>query len=548
MDLKNLCTKLWAKRKYIFTALKYLYSFALIIYTYRSCRNVSYVILGEIELLCIFLISNLLVSLNRHFNWLNSLLILILNAEYTVLYFGGSYVTYVMLENINSVRDLEGRAFAYTVGVLGCIICSFFPITEVKIRKKFEFGMLGISAILEICAIICFGAKYSPTRAVYGLVEQWSMQRSLYSNAEWDGDDTLETFHNDGIIYEVSGQSAYSCNISQPNIILIFTEGLSESVVQDERNIMPNVSEYQNNSLNFVNYYNHTFATYRGIIGQLYSGHQRDDDDLNYLISLQSIMRDQGYWTTMINTEPFNKTFTSYLENMGFDEVISDKGKCDGAADSLSDKTAYEMLFDTAIAYNEQKNQPFFITIYTFGTHASLDTFSQIYGDGADRVLNRFYNADYQFGEFMNKFNNSSLPENTIVVFTADHATYADQDFLDAFPQYERACSDVDEIPFFIYSAGGPVANVDAEGRNSLDMAPTLLHYLNVNAPNYFLGNSLFYEKKKGLNLDTYFWDPTYIRCTDQDQIIEPNEDTQLIIYDAIRKYFSVSSQASLEK
>ena len=59
-----------------------------------------------------------------------------------------------------------------------------------------------------------------------------------------------------------------------PNVILIFVEGMSQHIIDDERNIAPNIREVQSKSLNFKNYYNHTFATYAGIIGQLYSGYQ----------------------------------------------------------------------------------------------------------------------------------------------------------------------------------------------------------------------------------------------------------------------------------
>ena len=92
-----------------------------------------------------------------------------------------------------------------------------------------------------------------------------------------------------------------------PDVVLIFTEGLSQNIIDDERNIMPNVRMYEDKSLNFTNYYNHTAATYRGLIGQLYSGHQYNNNDENTLISLQKIMHDNGYQTTLINTEPNNQ-------------------------------------------------------------------------------------------------------------------------------------------------------------------------------------------------------------------------------------------------
>ncbi len=572
----------------ILTLLKYVFSFVLILLAYQTTGSVRYAVLEMTELFLIFAVSNLLLAKSKKFGWLGSFFLLIFNAQCLVLFFGGSYVTYVMLENINSLRDLEGKAFIYGMGVVGVLVFSFLPAACIGINKKKVRYLLAAGAVVvEICAVWVAGAQYSPFCSVYGIYEQWDMQRSLYSNGSWMKDEALEAFLNEEIVTEAAEaatvteaaiveaevesldeqmpevsqaneeseteqvdlfadtakklQASYSCNINRPNVILIFTEGLSQNVVSDPRTIMPNVAAMEKQSLNFVNYYNHTFATYRGLIGQLYSGHQRDDSDANSLISIEDILREQGYWTAMINTEPNNSTFDAYLKSLSFDEVISDTALCDGAADAFSDRMAYEYLYDTAIRYNEEKSQPFFLVIYTFGTHASLDSVDQTFGDGSSRVLNRFYDVDYQFGQFIEKFNNSPLASDTIVVFTADHATYADQDFLAAFPDYDRPCSDADEIPFFIYSVGGPVAQVDAQGRNSLDLAPTLLQYLNMEGKNYFLGESLFYEKKKGISFDTFFYDPAYIRYTGNDCVEVPSEEQKELILDGIRKYFSVS-------
>ena len=579
----------------ILTLLKYAFSFVLILLAFQTTGSVRYATLQMTELFLIFAVSNLLLAKSKKFGWLGSFFLLIFNAQCLVLFFGGNYVTYVMLENINSLRDLEGKAFIYGIGVVGVLVFSFLPARCIwEGQRKKRYLLAAGAALAELCAVLVAGAQYSPYRAICGICEQWNMQRSLYSSDTWENDESLETFLNGGTVIEnpeeiveatetVIGteavameaevqaesdqmpeigqgneksqkeqvnlfadteeklQANYSCNINRPNVILIFTEGLSQNVVSDPRSIMPNVAAMEKKSLNFVNYYNHTFATYRGLIGQLYSGHQREDGDANRLISIEDILRDQGYWTAMINTEPNNATFDAYLKSLSFDEVISDPALCDGAVDAFSDRAAYEYLYDTAIRYNDEKNQPFFLAIYTFGTHASLDSVDQTFGDGSYRVLNRFYDMDYQFGQFIEKFSNSPLAANTIIVFTADHATYADQDFLAAFSDYERPCSDADEIPFFIYSVGGPVAQVDAQGRNSLDLAPTLLHYLNVEGQNYFLGDSLFYEKKQGISFDTFFYDPAYIRYTGNDCVEVPSDAEIEIILDGIRKYFSVS-------
>ena len=97
---------------------------------------------------------------------------------------------------------------------------------------------------------------------------------------------------------------------SKPNIVLIFTEGLSQNIIDDERNIMPNIRQFESEAVYFENYYNHTAATYRGIIGSLYSAHQFNNNDKNCLVSLQSVMKKNGYHTLFLNPEPANKDFS----------------------------------------------------------------------------------------------------------------------------------------------------------------------------------------------------------------------------------------------
>ena len=215
-----------------------------------------------------------------------------------------------------------------------------------------------------------------------------------------------------------------------PDVVLIFTEGLSQNIIDDERKIMPNVRMYEDRSLNFINYYNHTAATYRGLIGQLYSGHQYNNNDENTLISLQKIMHDNGYQTTLINTEPNNQDFTNYLKTFDFDRIVTSNN-----TDTwLRDDEAYELL-GNEVKECYENSKPDFIVIYTFGTHATFDESNVKYGDGKNGLLNRFANADYYFGEFMRNFENNEKYNDLVVVFTTDHCTYEDEDFIGRLSQ-----------------------------------------------------------------------------------------------------------------
>ena len=216
-------------------------------------------------------------------------------------------------------------------------------------------------------------------------------------------------------------------------------------------------------------------------------------------------MKEEGYHTVFINSEPNNKTFTQYLEILDFDELISEKKETyQGYSGTLSDKESYELLWDT-IEKNESIEMPYLIGIYTYGTHVSLDSIDEKYGDGKNTELNKFFDVDYQFGEFMRKFNEADFTDDTIVIFTADHCTYYDDVFKYTFPEYYRKEVFFDRIPLFIYYKGIKPREIDADGRTSVNIAPTILDYIDVSRENYFLGDSLF--RRTG---DNRFFDGVY--------------------------------------
>lgn len=442
-----------------------------------------------------------------------------------------------MLTNIDSIQGLSGHAGRYFAGAVLVIFFSVIPIREQKrIKSSALQKLLSFSLTIELIFTLLWGNMYSPLFAFYTLGEesyQWLKQQDLDTT-----EDCTAYFYRD----EIEDYRAKSTDIIQkPNVILIFTEGLSQNIVSDPRNIMPNISQLQKQSLSFFNYYNHTFATYRGIIGQLYSGYQLNNLDNNTLVSIQNIFGKNGYQTVFINTEPANKDFTEYLQKMNFDKVIGNMEDIrSGVADTYSDREAYELLYNTLA---EKDERPLFVAMYTFGTHVSFDSVDKKFGDGSDAFLNKFYNLDYQFGEFFEKFNESGFSENTILIFTTDHATYMDSDYANAMPESSRQNPMIDEIPFFIYYKGITPEIIDVQGRNSLDMAPTILDYLDINMPNYFLGDSLFSKKQNGNFYDTIFIaEGTYLE-SDGAAVVGISEEKQDMINNKLSKYFAAKTQ-----
>lgn len=519
------------------TIAKYVFSVVLICMA-GSMHGKRYMLSGGLELLIFFALSNLIVrnhiSIGRI---VNCILLFFLNIQMILLTLGGSYLSMLMLGNTDSWQDLAGNFGKYVVWIVLFLIGTFLPITEIRIRHVNSWTVLSCGLAGELIFVMALGNVYSPYYAYADLAEQKVASDKQKKAIAAMGDQSGR--FNSGEVLSYRNKPG-NLAAEKPNVILIMTEGLSQSIVEDERNLMPNVASYEGKSVNFTNYYNHTFATYRGIIGQLYSGYQNDNYDENHLVSLQSMLKDQGYHTTFINTEPNNAAFTSYLESMGFDEVTGERGlgRYANHHDYMSDREAYEALYDTA--ENQYKTgQPFLTVIYTFCTHISLGSDDAVYGDGKSNELNKFYNADVQFGDFMEKFEQSDMADNTLVVFTADHSTYTDQAWYDAFPKAQRPYSDIDRVPLFLYYRGIQPETIDAEGRNSLDLTPTILDYLDVSGHNNFLGMTLFSPPNNNNEFETVFCDPAYEVSTADGQLKELEGSQKEIFDENLQAYFA---------
>ena len=505
------------KRLYIYICLILKYLFAMlfpILAVAVHKMTWRYIVVALAEVVLIALVTNLLCHVKSWLGYLfNAPALLLMNVQFGVLYWGSTFVSAVMLANLDSVNAISGKFFIYGLTIVMVLLFSLLPVCSVPGSKKTTLA-LGIVTVILYAGIIFTGViEYSPYRAIFKLYQQMERNKqadnavveamsSMVVSGESDMEQSLE--ENEFYLDSVSDYITKPEEIPEnPNVILIFVEGMSQNIIEDPRNIMPNVSALQDNSINFTNYYNHTFATYMGLSGQLYSDYQRENYDVNPLVSVQDIFKSYGYRTTFINAEPENVEFSEYLSNFGFDELLADKSRVDGMADALSDKAAYEMLFETALEQNEGET-PFFLAMYSFGTHATLDGVYEQFAGGSNALLNRFYDLDVQIGLFLDRFYESELAENTIIVLTSDHATYQDADFVTAFPDYRREDPSLDRIPLMVSYKGVAPKSYDANGRNSLDMVPTLLDLLDMSAPNYFLGDSLFASESECF-FDTYF-------------------------------------------
>uniref|UniRef100_UPI001BD1349A sulfatase-like hydrolase/transferase n=1 Tax=Citrobacter freundii TaxID=546 RepID=UPI001BD1349A len=220
----------------------------------------------------------------------------------------------------------------------------------------------------------------------------------------------------------VWGKSSTLTAFNNPNVIVIFTEGMSASVIDKVNGkglgVTPNIDSLYKNSIVFNNYFNHTAATFRGLRGQLTSAYQYKDgvgtgqDGFfeisnetvrstfdKRLISLPEILNAHGYKTIFLSSTERNSTLNAMVKTLSFDEVYG-MGDFDFyQSDRMTDRQTFLSLTDIV---NKNKNNKFFIGVYTSGTHHGIDSPDMIYKDGKNPYYNKFFNFDYQLGLFIN--------------------------------------------------------------------------------------------------------------------------------------------------
>lgn len=313
-------------------------------------------------------------------------------------------------------------------------------------------------------------------------------------------------------------------NKARPNVIVIFTEGMSARLIGvyggTHRGLTPGIDQFAKKSMQVMNYFNHTAATYRGLQGQMQAGYPLAGGSgdtfswemkgnssklaqLNFA-SLPMILGQHGYTTRFISPHPDSVALNTMIRSLGFGEVYSPnavrselgiKFSQTIAGGSITDNTLFKALRRVVETQAGVGRPPLFVGVYNIGTHAFLDSRpgGLTYGDGSNQVLNRFHNYDRAVGHFLSWFMASPYAKNTILIFTADHATFPDKHF--------HAAEGVSTQPFFL--APIPLLihdpfhklpkRFDAHGATSVGFAPMVLQMLGIaSAPNSFLGRSIF--------------------------------------------------------
>jgi len=144
--------------------------------------------------------------------------------------------------------------------------------------------------------------------------------------------------------------------------------------------------------------------------------------------------------------------------------------------------------------------RPFFLVISSIDLHPPfipLYTHSNAKGNV---LLNCLYSSDHAFGNLWKYFINSDLKNNTLLIVVADHAMGRNFEYRTLMKK--NKVPDEPIIDYIFCSMYIP-GNKEWHGKSlrtictNLDLAPTIMDMLNINAKNPFMGLSIFTERPK---------------------------------------------------
>lgn len=516
------------------------------------------IVFALVEVLLLFAVSNLLLQKHKVLGYIaNCIFSFVFLLQQGLLFFSGEYFTQLMFENLGLVDNLGDMLFVYTGSAVVLLLIAMIPIKYEAIPylnlKKLTIFLIPYLLVL-LLIFSNSGVLLSPFfgfgKTVKNIISA-NISRYRYGISSEDRELYFAEFYRDSI--ERSNVVMEKKIPENPNVILIFVEGLSMNVIDIANNLnlglTPHLNEFYKKSLVFENYYNQTAPTLAGIRGQLFSGFNKVDpwiledednklkgpDSLSVekkkrtrLISLVDVLKECNYETTFINVESDNRTMDLYYKQFYFDRLVSGRSK----DRSVSDKDAYELLTQ------EVKNakSPFFISMYSLGTHHGHDSPDVKYGDGKNPVLNKFHNLDAQFGLFFDELEKTDILDNTILILTTDHASYYAPEFRKVFTNTSGYF--IDKIPLMIYWKGVKHELIDAKGRNTIDLTPTVLDMMGISHNNYFLGASLFLDRQNIYNTHSLFGDDIFYTGNSMvDRLKKIPEDIRFQYY----KYHNIS-------
>lgn len=229
--------------------------------------------------------------------------------------------------------------------------------------------------------------------------------------------------------------------------------------------------------------------------------------------SLPEILNNEGYETSVFhaNNASFWNRDTMY-DNLGYDEFYDEKSYEVTSENSFGWGLEDKAFFEQSIKYLQSQEKPFYSKFITLTHHfpfelpeekANIDQY-----DSNSKTLNAYFQTarytDEALEQFFQQLKDAGIYEDSIIVLMGDH--YGISDFHNkAMGQFlgkevdPYVQTQLQRVPFMVHIPGYEQGGVKEEVVGQIDVKPTLLHMLGIEAnEDLTFGDNMFSENRKG--------------------------------------------------
>jgi phosphoglycerol transferase MdoB-like AlkP superfamily enzyme len=214
----------------------------------------------------------------------------------------------------------------------------------------------------------------------------------------------------------------------------------------------------------------------------------------NNRASIASLLKKEGYKTQFFHgADNGSMAFDEYCKHAGIDEYygrteFNDENEFDGTWG------IWDEPFLQFMAQKQAKTQqPFFSTVFNLSSHNPFDLPAKYKGkfkEGIDPICKCISYSDYAIRQYFKTASKMPWFNNTIFVFTADHAITP---WHKEYATTEKAFA----IPLFFYAPDGSIKGKNSKIAQQIDIMPTLLNCLNYPKSYSSIGNNLLNNNAK---------------------------------------------------